>query len=218
MSLALLVVAATLLVPAVALASTGGVGESRGSVAPTGAPSASATASPAAQVTAYVQRVYQDLVGRAPEAAGMSYWTGVLNSGIPRAAVAWALVTSDEYRSGVIGRMYQQYLGRASDAGGLAYWVGQVGAGLTFEQFQVLLLGSDEYFVSPNKGKSDPTHFVDAMYRDVLGRPVDAVGQNYFVGQLVSGTSTRADRQRARVQLRAPHVDRQRLLPALPQS
>ena len=122
---------------------------------------------PSSPVASYVQRVYQDLLGRAPDPAGLGYWSALLSSGTPRPAVAWALVTSDEYRGDVIGAMYRQFLGRATDAGGLDYWVGRVDSGMTFEQFQSLLLGSDEYFDAAVEGCGRP----DALRgRDVPGR------------------------------------------------
>ena len=138
---------------------------------------------------AYVQTVYQNLLGRAVDPAGSSYWTGVLDSGVPRQTVSWALVNSDEYRSDVIAGMYAKFLNRGPDAGGLSYWVGQVAGGMTFEWFQSFLIGSDEYYGSGAKGKGDNTDFVKSMYSDVLGRPVDSGGLNYFVSLLAAGTS-----------------------------
>jgi hypothetical protein len=136
----------------------------------------------------YVTHVYSDLLGRAPDSGGLGYWSDLLGSGVPRPAVAWALVTSDEYRGDVIAEMYQQYLQRSVDAGGQAYWVAQVRGGLSFEQFESLLLGSDEYYVNPNKGAANPAAFVASMYHDMLGRTVDPAGQQYFVGLLAAGT------------------------------
>jgi hypothetical protein len=154
-------------------------------VAVVGGPTRDAQA--ASPTEAYVTQVYQDLLGRAPDAAGSAYWVNLLTSGVPRPAVASALVVSNEYRGLVIGGMYQQYLGRSPDAAGLAYWVGQVGAGMTFEQFQTLLIGSDEYYGGAQKGNGSPSSFVAAMYHDVLGRSVDASGLSYFTGLLNSG-------------------------------
>jgi hypothetical protein len=138
--------------------------------------------------TRYVYWVYNDLLGRSPDTAGVNYWASLLNSGVPRPTVAWALVNSNEYRGDVLGSMYQQFLGRSIDATGLAYWTNQVAGGMTFEQFQSLLIGSNEYFLSGAKGKGNNSDFVKSMYQDILGRPVDPTGLAFFKGQLDAGT------------------------------
>ena len=79
--------------------------------------------------TRYIYWVYNDLLGRTPEAGGAAFWLGQLNAGVPRPAVATALVFSNEYRADVISDMYQQFLNRSTDAGGLNFWVNQVAVG-----------------------------------------------------------------------------------------
>ena len=138
--------------------------------------------------SAYVQTVFRNLLGRTVDPGGLAYWTGVLDSGVPRSTVSWALVNSTEYRANVISGMYRTFLNRNTDTAGLNYWVGQVANGMTFEQFQSLLLGSDEYFGLAAKGKGNNTDFVKSMYKDLLGRAVDTNGLNYFVSLLAGGT------------------------------
>ena len=123
--------------------------------------------------SAYVQTVFRNLLGRDVDSGGLAYWTGLLDSGVPRSTVSWALVNSEEYRSDVISGMYRTFLNRNTDAAGLNYWVGQVANGMTFEWFQSFLLGSDEYFGLAAKGKGNNTDFVKSMYKDLLGRTVD---------------------------------------------
>jgi hypothetical protein len=140
------------------------------------------------QIQRYVNWVYLDLLGRDGDPGGIAYWSGLLETGTPRAATSWSLVNSDEFRADVISSMYQQFLERGTDQGGLNYWVGRIGAGMTFEQFQSMLIGSDEYFQKASKGNGDNTTFVKSMYRDVLGREIDPSGQAYFLGLLANGT------------------------------
>ncbi|HEY0408776.1 MAG TPA: DUF4214 domain-containing protein, partial [Candidatus Dormibacteraeota bacterium] len=80
-------------------------------------------------------------------------------------------------------RMYRPYLHRSSDSGGVGYWAGQIGNGATIEQVRLSFIGSPEYF-QVHGGTS--TGAVDALYQDVLGRPVDAGGERYWVQQLDS--------------------------------
>jgi hypothetical protein len=137
--------------------------------------------------TRYIYWVYNDLLGRGPDTAGLNFWVGQLNGGVPRPAVATSLVYSNEYRGDVIAGMYQDFLNRGTDSGGLNYWVGRVAAGLTFEQFETMLIGSPEYYNMANKGKGNNTDFVKSMYEDVLGRSVDTGGLQYFTNLLNSG-------------------------------
>jgi hypothetical protein len=136
----------------------------------------------------YVNWVYLDLLGRDGDTAGIAYWTNLLETGTPRPATSWALVTSNEFRSDVVSDTYEQFLGRDTDAGGLSYWVGQVAAGMTFEQLESLLAGSDEYFASSSKGGGDNAKFVESVYEDVLDRPIDPGGRQYFLDLLARGT------------------------------
>jgi hypothetical protein len=136
--------------------------------------------------------VYQDLLGRPVDAAGLEYWTAQIDAGVPRDALAWDLVTSDEYRGDVVDATYRQILGRDADPAGLAYWRSALAGALTVEQLQVSLFASDEYYASAAGGAGDPDHFVDALYRDVLGRASDPDGHAYFVGLLDGGTSRSA--------------------------
>ena len=137
-----------------------------------------------AQLDRYVNQVYIDLLGRLPDGAGRTYWTGLLSSGTPRACDIVGSGDQHEYRSDVITSMYELFLERDTDIGGLAYWVSQIAHGMTFEQFQCLLMGSDEYFQMASKGHGDDDTFVEAMYHDVLGRNVDPAGEAYFVSLL----------------------------------
>jgi YD repeat-containing protein len=44
--------------------------------------------------TDFVTRVYQSVIGRAPDAGGLAYWTAEINGGKPRGAVLWSIVSS----------------------------------------------------------------------------------------------------------------------------
>jgi hypothetical protein len=136
----------------------------------------------------YVNWVYLDLLGRDGDPDGIAYWTHLLETGTPRLVTSWALVTSNEFRSDVVSGLYDHFLARDTDASGLSYWVGRVADGMTFEQLECLLAGSDEYFANPAKGGGDNGKFVESMYEDVLGRPVDSGGRQYFLGLLAQGT------------------------------
>ncbi|WNB85086.1 DUF4214 domain-containing protein [Cellulomonas sp. ATA003] len=75
------------------------------------------TAVPSAAVTSsYVRNVYQHLFERAPDDGGLATWTTALRQGVPRVAVANAITSSTEYRTGLVTDAYRSYLGRTLTA------------------------------------------------------------------------------------------------------
>ena len=83
----------------------------------------------------FVTLVYQNVLGRAPEAAGLAYWLGQLNGGfMTRGQVMVGFSESTEYRASSYGRVfvtmtYYGMLHRMPDLGGFNYWVGQLNGG-----------------------------------------------------------------------------------------
>ncbi|MBV9594780.1 MAG: DUF4214 domain-containing protein, partial [Actinobacteria bacterium] len=97
--------------------------------------------------SAFVDRVYHDLVNRAPDPSGKNYWVGLLNGGAPRGAVSAALVMSTEALALVVNGWYTAYLGRNGDPGGIAYTVGLIqNYGFRDENIIATIIGSVEYF------------------------------------------------------------------------
>jgi hypothetical protein len=94
----------------------------------------------------FLDAVYQDLLGRAPDPQGRAYWNAQFAAGTPRNAVADFFATSPERFGIVVDEAYQQFLGRNPDASGRSYWIGQLRAGLPEEKLYGLLIGSEEFF------------------------------------------------------------------------
>ena len=154
-----------------------------------GAISASVTLTLADQdnVATFVKGAYQTLLNRSVDASGLGYWSTAIRNGMSRSAFAATITSSTEYRSDVISRMYQPYLHRSADSSGVSYWVGQVANGATFEQVRLSMIGSPEYYQIHG---GTPKGAVDALYLDVLGRPVDSAGEAYWVQQLNTHATT----------------------------
>jgi hypothetical protein len=83
-------------------------------------------------------RLFYATLGRAPDAAGLSYWTTQLESGgTTLLKEADLFVTSAEFTShygnldnaGFVNLLYHNVLGRAADAAGLAAWTTQLAQG-----------------------------------------------------------------------------------------
>jgi hypothetical protein len=137
----------------------------------------------------YVTQVYQDLLGRSPEAAGLSYWSGLIDSGQPRYPIAVSLTSSTEYVGDSVQAQYSRYLHRSVDGttstGGEGFWVSYIAHGATYEQLAESLIASDEYFNV--RAAHDNTLYVTTLYQDILGRAPDAAGLAYWVGILGAG-------------------------------
>ncbi|CAN5221029.1 hypothetical protein BH10PLA2_BH10PLA2_19640 [soil metagenome] len=134
----------------------------------------------------FVTQAYQDLLGRVPDPAGKTYWVGLIAGGAPRSAIATQLTHSAEYYSTIITPAYQTFLGRPPDASGLNYWIGRMQQGLRDEQLQAGFIASPEYYQhagTTNKG------WIDALYLDLLGRPADSGGENFWLQQLAGGVT-----------------------------
>ncbi|HVX11746.1 MAG TPA: TIGR03118 family protein [Pirellulales bacterium] len=95
---------------------------------------------------AWVDAMYEDLLGRDPDPAGESYWVDRLAAGMSRADVAYGFAAGQERESQLITADYMHYLDRAPDVQGLDYWLAQFAAGVTNEDVITGFVASDEYF------------------------------------------------------------------------
>jgi hypothetical protein len=133
----------------------------------------------------YVAQLYQDVLGRAADAAGLAAWSGLLDQGVSHSQVALAIATSPEYRADEVEGLYRQYLHREADLAGLADFSRFLASGGTVEQVAALLAGSSEYYQA--RGGGSDAGFLAAFYQDSLGRTADAPGQAAFQAALAGG-------------------------------
>lgn len=88
---------------------------------------------------AKVVRLYQAALGRAPDQAGLSYWTNALDHGASLTGLAQSFLGSPEFNShypaaagtnaAFVTQVYENVLGRTPDSSGDAYWVGALSTG-----------------------------------------------------------------------------------------
>lgn len=99
----------------------------------------------------FVNRVYFDILGRQPDAAGLAYYKNVAaNRG--RGSVARILLASNEALRKEVSYKYDNFLSRAPSASELAYWVAQRRDGRRFEVLDVTLVASGEYYAANSAG------------------------------------------------------------------
>lgn len=137
-----------------------------------------------------VNALYLDLLGRFADDAGAAYWAGLLGQGTTPTQVARRLAGTQEYGRRVVDQIVRRYLGRPATleertAGGSA-----VVAGRRLDRIAVVL-GGDEYYQAAVEEPASPTDsaWLDALYGDLLGRPVDEGGRTWALGLLGAGQS-----------------------------
>ncbi len=141
---------------------------------------------PPSQNELFVDQVYRDLLNRQVDPTGLSVFLNALDEGaVTRTQVAQIIESSQEYRTDLVQGFYQSFLHRAADTGGLQAWVSALNGGATIEQVKAGFLGSQEYF-QDHGGSNDS--FLQAVYQDVLSRPVDPIGAAAWGAQLDAGT------------------------------
>jgi hypothetical protein len=94
----------------------------------------------------WVDFMYQDLLGRAADSAGESYWVAQLTAGANRSSVAFGFAASLERERMRVQDDYFHYLGRQADSSGVDYWVAAFAQGTTNEDVIAGFIASDEYF------------------------------------------------------------------------
>ncbi|MBD0272269.1 MAG: DUF4214 domain-containing protein, partial [Acetobacteraceae bacterium] len=136
----------------------------------------------------FVTLLYQNALGRAPDAAGLAGWTGALNSGaLARPDVVLGFAESAEFKAATapalanglwapdpdavaVARVYLAALDRPPDAAGLAFWANALDSGAaTPQQLGAALVGSAE-FAAKYGGAATNAAFVDLLYQNALDR------------------------------------------------
>ncbi|MBA2281440.1 MAG: DUF4214 domain-containing protein [Actinomycetota bacterium] len=139
-----------------------------------------------------VERQYQDFYGRAPDAAGRTYWTDRLLGGRETAATfVGQLLAAPEFEAKVApaARLYEAYFHRIPDTAGLLYWIDRLATGTPLATVSQAFADSSEFRTA--YGALPNAEFVDLVYQNVLGRAPDAAGRAYWTQQLDRGNATR---------------------------
>lgn len=133
----------------------------------------------------WINEVYRDLLGRPVDAGALAYWTKQAAAGETLSQIVTQIEQSGpthEYFHVQVEALYAKYLHRAADADGLNSFVTSLVDGATLDQVAASIVGSPEYYA--NRGGGSDRGFLNALYQDALGRPIDAQGLSYFEQQL----------------------------------
>ncbi len=108
----------------------------------------------------------------------------------PNIASVVEAVDYDNKLDAPVLRLYQAYFNRPPDLGGAKYWLALRREGYDLGDIAGFMSESDE-FHRTYAGTTNP-EYVERVYRNVLGRDVDRVGYEYWLGLLENGDLTRA--------------------------
>ena len=154
----------------------------------------------------FVELLYNNVLNRSSDPAGLQGWLDALAAGTTRAEVVLGFTNSPEFITNTefpalayftaideahLGQVYRAYgavLDRTPDAVGFLGWVSQLDTdALTLQQVIDGFTGSQEF--QTVYGDLTDTEFVTLLYQNVLNRSPDAVGLQGWLDLLSSGTS-----------------------------
>ena len=141
---------------------------------------------------------HRAIIDRAPTPAELGTWVAALQGGTATPGqLDDALRRSTENTRNVdpVVRLYRALLGRAPDASGLRFWIARTRAVPPARTWKVADLaaqfaGSSEF--QRKYGSLPDRAFVTQIYTDVLGRPADPAGVDFWTKRLASKRLTRA--------------------------
>jgi hypothetical protein len=135
----------------------------------------------------FVTQVYEDLLGRTPDSAGLAHFTSLLDMNqATRTQVAETIQSSQEARTHQVEMLYQMLLGRQADPVGLDLSTRFLGMGGSFFQLEATIAGSQEYF---QRAGGTNSGFLSTLYPNALSRAIDPVGQSLGGQALTNGAS-----------------------------
>jgi hypothetical protein len=142
--------------------------------------------------TVAVDEIFTWMTGKPPTASERTSWLNQLDAGskLPADLVV-ALRGGSDATANVdpTVRLYSAYLTRVPDAGGLNFWLGRRRAGWTLSRISNNFAASSEFV--RRYGSMTNRQFVENIYANVLQRPGDPAGINFWTNRLNNRTASR---------------------------
>ncbi len=154
----------------------------------------------------FVTLLYNNVLHRAADAAGLNSWVAQLTGGASRSAIVdgfsesaenqgltdmnarvYAMQSTNGAIPGEIYRLYGAAFNRAPDAAGFEAWTAAIAGGQTLASTAAAFAGSAEF--KSLYGTLGNTQFVTQLYSNVLHRAADAAGLAAWTNLLGAGTS-----------------------------
>lgn len=139
----------------------------------------------------FVRYVYLQILMRCPDAAGLAYWTGMLDNGVPRSGFTNAIdMSTENVVVNNVMSLYHDILGRVPSSTEMSAGIDSIRTTRSDADLIVYLTSRDEYFSTFSSFNA----WLDAIYNRVLDRPSDVNGQNFF-NAYVNSPSTAGERR-----------------------
>jgi hypothetical protein len=135
----------------------------------------------------WIRGMYQDLLGREADDAGLNVWLARLTGGVQPVEIALGLATSLERAALRIREDYFTFLGRAAAAEEVLFWAGRLREGVAHATIIAGFLASTEYYYKPAKAQGNPSGWIQGLYRDVLHRSAGETEVKAWLGNLGRG-------------------------------
>ena len=154
----------------------------------------------------FVTLLYNNVLDRNPEPAGLATWTTALANGMSRERVVLGFSESQEFRKTTapetlgasraglqadwaddVYRLYRATLDRPPEAAGLLHWSGQMAAGMTPLAAAAGFVASREF--QQRYGATTDAQFVTLLYNNVLDRNPEPAGLATWTTALAKGMS-----------------------------
>jgi len=147
----------------------------------------------------FVERFYEDMLGRSADATGLQYWVDLLSDGVISGVdMAHGFGSSTEFinrnlnDNDYLTALYQTFFDRTPDTEGLVYWLDKLQNGVSRSEVLEGFANSKEFKEKTAsygiKFKSTLTEkFVNRLYTIGLTRYPDGAGFRYWVNGLTQG-------------------------------
>jgi hypothetical protein len=135
----------------------------------------------------FVTSLYNDLLHREPDQAGLDGFTRALDAGQSRDSVALSIINSIEFTRSFVGANYEHFLGRRATSAEIDPWVQFVNRGGNFDQLQAQIMSSEEAFQLAGSNSA----WLQQAYTRALGRTATPEELRDQVARLNAGTVTR---------------------------
>lgn len=159
---------------------------------------------------AYVTRLYQNLLGRDPDQAGLSgYAKALVDGSLTASGAALDIIEGPEFKNKgysdaeYVSALYGALLGRSASSNEVSDWTSKLDNGISWRYVLNQVTGSSEFAtvctnygltkgtvaVTENRDKNyNATAYVMRCYRNILGRSADTEGLNTWTGKLLNGS------------------------------
>ncbi len=127
---------------------------------------------------AHVRAIY-GLVGLVPSQEEEAYWVDQgVNHGLTVEGLYTTALTVASVR---VALLYDTVFNRVPDWAGLQYWIGAMDSGMQFLEVVARFVDSPEFHTL--YGAPTVPDFVELLYNNILDRPSDPAGKQYWIGQ-----------------------------------